>query len=224
MSTRFRRTFVVVAGVHLSVIVLYLLISGCQRWLKPKQPLILPVSLHMAAPAPAPPAPPSPAPPEPRPVPPTPKPTPTPTPKPAPKPKKKEIKRSTKRMTRGPDVPPRKALSEDELRKLLERDLPTSDHATRPDKNAVLFDKIRRVLYDAWDQPSLAEAGGIVVRAKITFGSNGAIVGRSLVDPSGNGALDSSVLSALGRVSRVNGLTADFLRAHKDVVISFEVE
>ena len=60
--------------------------------------------------------------------------------------------------------------------------------------------------------------------ARITFGANGAVVGRRLVSPSGNGALDTSVVAALERVSRIEGLTADFLRSHKGVVISFEVE
>jgi TonB family protein len=152
---------------------------------------------------------------------------PDPKPTPTPQTKKKPITTSKKLVTRTPDRPTAKktkTLSDEEIRKLLERGVPVGDHTVLPDEDTLSLESIRRAFYEAWDQPSREESAGKIVRAEITLAADGRITGRRILEKSGIPAMDDSVMRALDMVTRVNGLTADFHRRFPSVTIAFEVE
>ena len=79
-------------------------------------------------------------------------------------------------------------------------------------------------MYDAWAQPSAEEVGGASAEVRIGLGPGGRVTERTLVQPSGNAALDTSVMAAVESVATIHGLTPAFLARHKDVTILFKVE
>ena len=225
MSRRFSHTFKIVAIVHLAVVLLLVIGSGWRRFFRPKPRLLMPIELMVEVPSveEALEAPvnhvPVPKPQE------DPLPLPRPEPKPEPKKKRKPIKKSTRRITKTPDASPRKkTLSEEEIRKLLERGVPAGDHTNLPDDDTLSLEMIRLAFYNSWEQPSREEADGKVVRVEITFGVGGRLDGRRILHQSGVAVLDASVVGALKTVTRVNGLTSDFLGRTPVVTIAFEVE
>ena len=218
MTRRFGYYLKVVIVAHLALLGLLVLISGWRRFFRPKPPTVMPVEFMVAVPASADAVTPE--------ILPMPEPEPAPQPEPAPpKPPRKKIERSTRRITRPVDRPPaEKTLSREEIQELLERGIKPGNETILPDKDGLCLDRVRRVFYAAWEQPSREEAGDTVVRASVSFGDDGAIVARRLVGSSGNALLDASVMRALNAVQRVTGLTADFIKRHRTVVIAFKVE
>ncbi|MCK5528465.1 MAG: TonB C-terminal domain-containing protein [Kiritimatiellae bacterium] len=219
MQTRFWRYFILVAIIHIVLLSGYMFISGCNRIIKRKPVVMMPVEVMMQAPQKTVVAPPVRAP----------DPVPIAKPKPVapPKPKKRKltpVKVSNTRVTRNDKKPPRKVLTDKEIKQRLKNDIKVDTTKYNPTANAVDFAKVKSALYNAWNQPSGEEAGGVVVRAEITFAIDGRITGRRLVKPSGNMVLDQSVMSALKSVHKVNGLSASFLKKHKKVIISFMVD
>lgn len=220
MQTRFWRYFMLVAIIHIVLLSGYMFISGCNRIIKRKPVVMMPVEVMMHAPKKAVVAPPV-REPDPAPI---VKPKPVTPPKPKPRRKLTPVKVSNKRVTRNDKKPPRKVLTDKEIKKRLKNDIKVDTTKYNPTANAVDFAKVKSALYNAWNQPSDEEAGGVIVRAEITFAVDGRIVGRRLVKQSGNAVLDQSVMTALNSVKNINGLSASFLKKHKKVIISFMVD
>jgi len=220
MNRRFGYYFKLVALAHVLIVIVFLLASGWRRFFRPESHVMLPIEFRVEVPAQKEVIEPPPAPaPEPEPV-----REPELPPKPGPR-RRKPIQRSTTRITRqSDDRPPGKTLTEKEIRKLLDRVVKPGNHAVLPDKDAICLEKVRRALHDAWVQPSSEEAGDAVARASITFADDGRITARRLAQGSGNATLDASVMYALNAVSRIDGLTKDFLSRHKVVTVAFKVE
>lgn len=227
MKTRFWHYFTVVAVIHIVLLSVYMFVSGCHRIVKRKPMVMMPVEVMVTAPQKTVSAPPVIKPkPKPEVIPaPIKKPDIKPKPKPKPRQKLTKVKVSTKRVTRNDKKnQPKKVLTSKEIKRWLENDLKVMKTTYNPSADAVDFAKIKSALYKAWNQPSGEEAGGITVRAEITFAIDGRITGRRLVKPSGNVVLDRSVMNALNSVQKINGLSVGFTKSHKKVVISFMVD
>lgn len=223
MSRRFRYYLKVVALAHGLVVLVIVLGSGWKRFFRPRPRILMPVEFMVEVPAreekpdtPVTPAPP----PEPE-----PEAVPPPQPRPRPRPKKKPISRSTKRVVRTAESAKlEKVLSEEQIRKLLERGVKAGNHTRLPDSDTLSLEQIRLAFYNAWEQPGREETDGRTVRAEISLAADGRITGRRVVDESGIAVMDTSVMRALNAVTRVEGLTADFVRRYPSVTIAFKVE
>lgn len=214
MNRRFGYYFRLVALAHVLIVIFFLLASGWRRFSRPESLVMLPIELRVEVPAQKEVTEPPPAP--------APEPEPVREPEPS---RRKPIQRSTMPITRQSDNrPPRKTLTEEEIRRLLHQVVKPGNHAVLPDKDAICLEKVRHALHDAWVQPSSEEAGDAVARASITFADDGRITARRLAEGSGNATLDASVMHALNAVSRIDGLTKDFLSRHKVVTVAFKVE
>lgn len=152
----------------------------------------------------------------------------TPEPKPEPKPKpKRKIEVSRKRVTRKVESSkPQKqnTLSEEEIRKLLAAGATASDRTSIPGEDQRNLAVIKKTLDAAWQKPSKASAGGAEAILKIWLETDGRIRRVSLSSRSGNPVLDQSVEAAGNRVTRIHGLTPDFVRRRSPVTIAFSVE
>jgi TonB family protein len=120
--------------------------------------------------------------------------------------------------------PRRPTLSPEEIRGLLEMGARPGDHTSIPGEEQMCLELIRRRLYDAWTQPSSAEAAGATAEVRLRLLPGGVLGERAMVRGSGNPAVDASVMEAVNAVRSVQGLTTEFLRRHETVVIAFRVE
>jgi TonB family protein len=85
--------------------------------------------------------------------------------------------------------------------------------------------QVRAVMYDAWQQPSaLAGKRGLVTRVLVRVRQDGQIVQKKMVDTSGNGLMDTSVMMAVESVKDFPELPFGFGGAYKDITIDFELE
>ncbi|MCX6992815.1 MAG: energy transducer TonB [Kiritimatiellaeota bacterium] len=85
--------------------------------------------------------------------------------------------------------------------------------------------QVRAVMYDAWQQPSaLAGKRGLVTRVLVRVRQDGQIVQKKMVDTSGNGLMDTSVMTAVESVKTLPELPFGFGGAYKDITIDFELE
>ena len=85
--------------------------------------------------------------------------------------------------------------------------------------------QVRAVMYDAWQQPSaLAGKRGLVTRVLVRVRQDGQIVQKKMADPSGNGLMDTSVMTAVESVKNLPELPLGFGGAYKDITIDFELE
>jgi len=85
--------------------------------------------------------------------------------------------------------------------------------------------QVRAVMYDAWAQPSaLAGKRGLVTRVLVRIRQDGQIVQKKMVDTSGNGLMDTSVMTAVESVKSLPELPFGFGGAYKDITIDFELE
>lgn len=138
--------------------------------------------------------------------------------------KKKEIKVNKKKIIRGEKKTEvqKKTITKEELKKQLANGSATPTYSLSDEQKNMI--RIRNALYQTWQQPSKAAVGEAQVTLQLEFDSSGNIKGRKLIDSSGNKTLDDSVLAGATRVSRVPGLTKEFLKRNKKVTISFRVE
>lgn len=118
----------------------------------------------------------------------------------------------------------RKQLTPEEIRDLLMRGAKPGDTTQIPDRDDIGYGLIRQTLYNAWIQPSREEAGGRDVGAEIRLRRDGTIISFRLIRPSGNAAMDSSVMRALQAVPRISGLSPGFLAGHDVVTIAFKLQ
>ncbi len=240
------KTFKVVAGVHIGVIVVAFFHSGVVHLFEPKPEITHPIEFvvdvtppmpdvgevlpdipepEFTPPAPIPEPIPSPVP-APKPIP-EPIPIPVPAPKPLPKPKPRPPIEVSRRKVRRSDAPKRakqKRLSEAEIQKLLADGATAGDYTSIPDKDSRCLALIQKTLYAAWVQPSSEAAGGAVALLNVAFEPGGRVRSCKLQSPSGSAALDASVQQVAQSITRIHGLTPDFVRRHATVSVSFTVE
>lgn len=139
--------------------------------------------------------------------------------------KRKPIKVSRRLVTRPNEGKPlTPALSEEEIRRLLEQGAKPADRTSIPSEDARCMETIRRRLYGLWSQPSYAEVRGAVAEVSLTFRPDGSIETSLLVRKSGNELLDESVQRMLQSLDLIEGLPSSFLQRRKTVSVSFLVE
>ena len=81
---------------------------------------------------------------------------------------------------------------------------------------------IRDAFHRRWEPPAWNSSMKMMF-LEVTFDNGGRVVGYKLVQSSGDGKADRSVLSAASRVGSVAGLSLDFLEHNKTVRIDFKV-
>ena len=81
---------------------------------------------------------------------------------------------------------------------------------------------IRQAFHRQWEPPAWNSSMKMMY-LEVTFDNGGRVVGYKLVQSSGDGKADRSVLSAASRVGSVAGLSLDFLEHNKTVRIDFKV-
>ena len=170
--------------------------------------------------------PPKPKPPEPKkekPKPPEPK-------KEKPKPKPVKIGKRVGPVTTGKKDPKKaateKAMSEEEIAKLLGAGAKSgSRNQIPPNEASRNYGVIQRVFREACDTYGLETSPtGRDPQIKIEFGPNGAIKQLSIAQSSGNSQYDNQVLAACRQVRRVSGLSQTFLRDYKTVTLKLNVD
>jgi TonB family protein len=129
------------------------------------------------------------------------------------------------RVVRGPKAPPvRQTLSDAEIAKWLRSRVRIGDKDVLPDSEQALnFAIVRDALYDAWDQPVRSEAGSRPAEAEFSLDSSGRISAARIIQSSGSPVFDASVLEALRRAGRVDGLSARFLRSFPRLSVEFKL-
>lgn len=81
---------------------------------------------------------------------------------------------------------------------------------------------IREAFHRQWEPPAWNSSMKMMY-LEVSFDNGGRVVGYRLVQSSGDGKADQSVLSAASRVGSVAGLSLDFLEHNKTVRIDFKV-
>jgi len=245
----YRRTSIlatVIHGVIILALVLSALVQGCRYRRRKIELMEFTVAVNTAEEAedPAPPKPDEPAPPRPRdpePPPPLPLPDRIPEPKPPDKkppdkkppdkkppdkkpPDKKPIQKGA-RVVRGPKVPPiRQTLSDEEIKKWLGKRVQIGDKDVLPDSEQALnFALVRDALYGAWDQPVRSAAGSRPAEAEFSLDSSGRLSAARIIQSSGSPVFDASVIEAIRRVGRIDGLSARFLRSFPRLSVEFKL-
>lgn len=232
MNNAYIRNTLISAGLHLALAYSLMATAFCCRARRPPRELAMFVEFQPApAPAPAPAAAPEePAQPEDAPVPPPPKPSPArPKPeRPAPR-TKPRIQTSTNRVRRAVSRPASRpaptAPDANQIRSLLGAAV-ASRASGAPSGGSGVYDpylaRVRAILYEAWRQPSLADAhAGLVARARIRVEPGGQIAERRLLASSGNRQMDASVMAALDAVPSLPPLPPG---AARDITIDFELD
>jgi hypothetical protein len=222
----FFRVVLIVAVVHVVVLAVLMALSVIPGLFRKPPERTIPISLVLEAvpdPPSVPDAPVVPAPPPPEPV--TPTPTEIPEPpvrKPVtekPKPPKPPIERSNVRVRRAAPTP---VLTPEVVRRRLAQNLPSAPTASATDERDLAL--IHAALHAAWQQPSAASVGDAGVTAALRLEGDGRVVGRRIVNSSGNREMDATVQRALDAVNRIAGLAPSFVDRHPEVTIRFELD
>lgn len=211
-----------VAALHVVVLVVMLVAQYIGSIKKPRERHEITTFIDLSAPV----APPAQQPVQPKPLPPPPKQEP-PKPKPKPKPVKKPIEKSTKRIKRSEPQPEsprevRRPVDPDRIEDILKKNLDTAAPA-RPHSSAFpasYLQLVRQKLYDAWLQPSELDRGLTAV-VEIRIERNGSVSRRQMIRPSGNSAMDSSIMKALNAVTRIRPLPSSYSGSYRDVEVEF---
>lgn len=210
-----RTSFIVSLLLHLGVVLLLAftaLVQSCRYKAKPVEMIEFTVVVDSAAQgveAPPPPEPPKPAPPKPE------------QPKPPPR---KPIERGKRVVRDGPQTPARQQLSEAEIKRRLAQGARIGEKdSLPPSEQARFFAVIRNELYAAWDQPPLSQAGQRPAKVEFSLDGAGRISDIKIVISSGSPLFDASVLEAVRRVGRINGLSATFLRNFPRLDVDFKL-
>ena len=143
--------------------------------------------------------------------------------------KAEKIKVSTNLVTLPPNVannstPNGKRLTTEEIARMLALSATVGDHNEIPEGDTLYYEIIRRTLYNAWNQPSHDEVGNAVAEVTVKFMPDGRIAGAALTTKTGIANMDSSVMDAVNSLSRIDGLSPDFLKYHNEVKIGFTVK
>ena len=137
---------------------------------------------------------------------------------------KKTIEKG-RRVVRGPAKPPvKQTLSDEEIAKWLRGKARIGDKDSIPDsEQARNFAIVHDELYAAWEQPPASEAGNRPAEVEFALDATGRITGARIVQSSGSPVLDASVLDAVRRVGRVDGLSSRFLKAFPRLSVEFKI-
>ncbi|MCX7817766.1 MAG: TonB C-terminal domain-containing protein [Kiritimatiellae bacterium] len=143
----------------------------------------------------------------------------------APRPK---VQVSRVKITRPAPTSPRLAPTAEELKRLLAPSRPLAPSSAGDARSASPPDwylaLVRKVFYDAWDQPGGLRPGpGLRVIAQIRVARDGSILRAEPVRLSGHATLDASVERALRAVTKLPPLPEAFPGAHRDLQIAFEL-
>jgi TonB family protein len=113
-------------------------------------------------------------------------------------------------------------LSDNQLRTLVDS---TSKYGpgTAMTQDMVYMEVVRQTLYKAWDQPTEIGIGGLVARVELSLDPDGTLTGSRMTAGSGNRVMDESVMRAVRSVRRISRVPAEFLRAHRRIVVAFEL-
>jgi hypothetical protein len=114
-------------------------------------------------------------------------------------------------------------LTDEEISRRLAQGATAGDHTTRLEGDALNLAKIRGQLNNAWSQPSHAEVGNAVAEVTLKFAPDGRIISAALTQKTGVPSMDSSVMEAVNSVTRVDGVSEDFLKYHSEITVDFKV-
>lgn len=222
MNERELRIFWRITGLHIALVVSILafpLFRGCFRR-EPKDEVITFIDLSLVQPAqdPVEVATPELEPPAPEPEP--------PTPEPEPEPRRREIEISRERVRRDPQPRPEPRLTQEEIRRRLERELAGQPApAVQTDVPSWYYALVRDAMNAAWDEPSgISLPPGATTRVRIRVQSDGRVTRRDQVRSSGNSTMDNSVMSAVNSVTRLRELPSEVRGDYKDIIIDFELQ
>jgi hypothetical protein len=142
--------------------------------------------------------------------------------------KTNKINVSTTQVTRPSNVPYNPThngpqLTPEQLREYLMQGAKAGDHTSIPEGDDRYFAMIKNQLYNAWNEPSHDEVGNAVAVVTVRFLSDGKIVGAALTTKTGIASMDNSVMEAVNSLSRIEGLSPDFLKYHNEVTVEFKV-
>ena len=142
-----------------------------------------------------------------------------------PKPKKKKIEISRKKITRQADPKPKKTLTAEELKKLMQVNRATrSTSTTKAPLPAWYYASVRDILYGAWSQPtSISAAAGHQVKVQLQVSRDGRITAKDVLHRSGHPDMDKSVQAALASVQRLKALPSQFKGSSVAITITFEL-
>jgi outer membrane biosynthesis protein TonB len=137
-----------------------------------------------------------------------------------------KVERSVVKVFRGPPNPGvRQTLSTEEIRRrILDGARLGAVDTLPPSELERNYLQIRRVLYEAWMQPSAGEAGSQPAEMEIRLDASGNVVGSRLIATSGSAVFDQTVQSAVQSVRRIQGLSASFARQNPRVTVEFRLE
>jgi TonB family protein len=83
---------------------------------------------------------------------------------------------------------------------------------------------VRRAMYDAWEQPGLADAGPRPALLDIRLDSSGRLVSYRIRQSSGSAYFDQTVLKAAANVAPIRGLSSGFLKQFETLTVEFKLE
>ena len=146
--------------------------------------------------------------------------------------KKPEFVKSTNRVTRTTSdfstlqrVTTAKALSAEEIKKLLNAGAkPGVKNQVPPDETSRCLALIKQALDAVWEQPGGAGGSSRPVVLDIRLETNGRIAGYNIRQSSGNPAFDKTVLQAAAICPPIRGLSAGFLQRYDTIPISFATQ
>ena len=168
-----------------------------------------------------------------------PKPKPKPVEKPKPKPPEKKPFQKGKRI----EAPPKpkvdfskfkrvttmeskeKPLSAAEIRKALQAGARIGTRNQIPETEmGRCVALVRNALYEAWEQPSVSEAGRQPAHLEIRLDLSGRIISYRIVQSSGNAFFDQSVLKAALNTEPIRGLSVEFLKQFERLTVEFKLQ
>ncbi len=229
MNERELRIFWRITGLHIALvasILIFPFMKGCfSRESNDEVITLIDLSLVQPADIPVEVPPPEPEPPAPDPEPPAPDPEP-PVPGPEPEQRRREIEISRERVRRDPTPPTRPRLTQEEIRRRLERELGGQPKPpVQTDVPAWYYALVRDAMNAAWNEPAgLSLPPGATTRVRIRVQRDGRITRREQIRSSGNSTMDSSVMTAVNSVTRLRELPSEVRGEYKDITIDFELQ
>lgn len=223
MSVEFKRTLIVMTGIHLAVVLIIFFVGVFQRLTDHSATQEITTFVSIADPPPVmrtieEPV----APPELEPV-------PAADPKPPPPKEKKKITLSKKKVNRPsnskPEPLPQKPSAANQISQQLEN-LKKTKSSSKTDFPRWYYAHVRQVVFASWgdEKPSsdMVMQGAVAI-VSITVDRSGRITNRRLQRQSGSPVLDASALRAVNKVRELKPLPANFRGKSKIITINFEL-
>ncbi len=116
----------------------------------------------------------------------------------------------------------RATFSDADMRRLANSDM-RFGRGVEMSRDLLFLDQIKQIMYRAWTQPGSVDISGLVTKVQISLRADGTLVGSNIVKASGNSVMDQSVMQAVRSVARIPGVPAEFLSAHPNITIAFEL-